>query len=260
MPPETSITTDRGVATLWLAFPGEPVNAFDLARLNQLEAAIAALSADRHLEQVVIRSAKPAGFCAGLHPNAVRSLMHPADRAAFSHRGQTVFAKLAALRAVTIALIEGPCLGAGLELAAACDYRLCVAGLANHLGFPHERPCFGGTAGVPKELIDSRRTLSGREARTLGLVDRAFCERRARIELQTFLNEAHPKRHQFRSAGLADERRAFAADMGREWRPLPALDHKIALARGFITPLEFEQLSKPTPAALEPASGFRAAA
>jgi len=37
-------------------------------------------------------------------------------------------------------------------------------------------------------LVESGRTLSGREARDLGLVDRAFCARRAKIELRTFLD------------------------------------------------------------------------
>lgn len=260
MHPETSLTTDRGIATLWLAFPGTPVNALNLARLKQLDAAIDELARTPLLEQIVIRSAKPAGFCAGLHPDAVRSLHHPSDRAAFARYGQGVFAKLAALRPVTIAFIEGPCLGAGFELALACDYRLSVASLSNHLGFPFEPPCFGTSARVPKSLIESRRTISGREARPLGLVDRAFCERRARIELQTFLNEAHAKPKRSPSPRLAEERRAFAADMGRAWQPLLTLEPEIALARGFITPLEFEQLPKPASPVGEPASGLRSAA
>jgi enoyl-CoA hydratase/carnithine racemase len=260
MHPEIRITTDRGIATLWLAFPGEPVNALDLSRLMQLDAAVGSLAGNRFLDQIVVRSAKPEGFCAGLHPDAVRSLTHPSDRAAFSRYGQTVFARLASLPQPIIAFLEGPCLGAGFELALACDYRLCVAGLANHLGFPFEPPCFGGSSRVPKSLLDSRRTLSGREARSLGLVDRAFCERRARIELQTFLNEAHPKPRRASSFGLAEETRAFAVDMGRAWQPLPALEPEIALARGFITPLEFEQLPKPASPVREPASGLRSAA
>ena len=259
MQSEIGLTTDRGVATLWLAFPGEPVNAFDLSRLNRLEAAIDSLTRDPFVDQVVIRSAKPNGFSAGLHPNCVLSLAHIADRAAFSRRGQTVLAKVAALRPVTLAFIEGPCLGVGFELALACDYRLCVAGFTNHLGFPFERPCFGGSSRVPRAMIESRRTLSGREARTLGLVDRAFCERRAKVELQTFLNESRPKPRRLEPRGLAEVTRAFAADPGREWRPLPDLEPEIALARGFLTPLEFEQLPKPaTP--IEPAIGSRVAA
>jgi len=259
MQSEIGLTTDRGIATIWLAFPGDPVNAIDLARLNRLGAALDTLSRALFVDQIVIRSAKPSGFSAGLHPNCVRSLAHPSDRAAFSRRGQAVLAKLAALRPVTISFIEGPCLGVGFELALACDYRLCVAGFSNSLGFPFERPCFGGSSRVPRAMIESRRTLSGREARALGLVDRAFCERRAKVELQTFLDESHPKPRRLEPRALAEETRAFAEDPGREWRPLPDIEPEIALARGFLTPLEFEQLPKPT-LPHEPAIGRRIAA
>ena len=37
------VTAEHGTATLWLAFPGDPVNALDLARLRDLDAALAAV-------------------------------------------------------------------------------------------------------------------------------------------------------------------------------------------------------------------------
>lgn len=261
------ITADRGIATVWLGFPGEPVNALDLARLRELDAAIVALESEPFVDRVVIRSAKPAGFCAGLHPNAVRSLTNASDRAAFSWFGQQVFGRIASLRSTTIAFIEGPCLGAGFELALACDYRLCVASLTNHIGFPHERPAFGGTARLPrwlaKSLVESGRTLSGREACKLSIVHEAFCERRAKIELRTFLNRRESRRREpqrFDALGLAEERRAFAANPCQPWQATEPLSPEIALARGFITPLEFEQLLKPEVIIREHASGMRHAA
>ena len=250
------VSIEFGIATLWLGFPGEPVNALDSARLRELDAAIAALERNPHANIVVVRSSKPAGFCAGLHPDAVASLSTAVDRAAFAWLGQQVFARLAALRATTVAMIDGPCLGAGLELALACDYRLCVAKISTHLGFPERLSCFGGTPRLrnrigrrqAKSLLDSGRTLSGREARTLGFVDRAFCERRAKIELRTFLDELEcsermPRRVEL--VGLAEERRAFAQVLlaGRasdgDFAPMGIA---VALARGFITPLEAEQV------------------
>lgn len=262
------ISLESGVATVWLGFPGEPVNALDLARLRKLDAAISELEANPFIDRVVIRSAKPAGFCAGLHPNAVASLTNVSDRAAFSWFGQQVFSRIAALHATTIAFIEGPCLGAGFELALACDFRLCVAGLTNHIGFPYERPVFGGSVRLPdwiaKSLVQSGRTLSGREARRLGVVHEAFCERRAKIELRTFLNRCESRRWKPRcsdAVGMAEERRAFAANPGRPWRALDQLYPEIALARGFITPLEFEQLPKPKESSpREHASVYRKAA
>jgi enoyl-CoA hydratase/carnithine racemase len=222
------VTAEHGTAALWLAFPGEPVNALDLTRLRELDAALAAIEANPFVRILVVRSAKPAGFCAGVHSEALASLTTEADRAAFAWSGQRVLDRLAGLDAVTVALLDGPCLGAGLELALACDYRLCVARPTTHLGFPDAPrgvpPCFGGTVRLPHlvgrqtaaGILTSGRTLSGREAKQLGLVDHAFCERRAKIELQTFLDrlELRPrKRHTPADAGFAAERRAFARSL-----------------------------------------------
>ena len=223
------VTAEYGIATLWLGFPGEPANALDLARLRELDEAILAVAAHPAVQILVLRSAVPGGFCGGLRPEAVASLTHPADRAAFAWFGQQVLDRLARLDAVTLAMIDGPCLGAGLELALACDYRLCVARPTTHLGFPDRFTLFGGTARLRhrvgrrgKELVASGRTLSGREAQRLGLVDRACCERRAKIELRSFLDrlETRPRkpRPPAEPIGFAAERRAFA---GRDLTPQP---------------------------------------
>jgi enoyl-CoA hydratase/carnithine racemase len=245
-------SAEYGIGTLWLNFPGTPVNALDAGRLSELDSSLAVIERNPFLNALVVRSAKPAGFCAGLHP-AVADVV---DRAAFASHGQRVLTRLAALPFVTVAFIDGPCLGVGLELALACDYRLCVASQSTHLGFPGRFTCFGGSTRLRKRMgwraapfIESGRTFSGREARELGLVDRAFCARRAKIELRTFLDELEraprvPDRARAQT-GCAAERRAFAqVDLrGTSVRvcALPS-DIAILLARGFITPLEAEQL------------------
>ncbi len=220
--PYIRVAVEYGTATLELALPGEPVNALDLARLRELDSAIAAVAANRAVRILVLRSAKPAGFCAGLRPEVFASLPHPTQRANFAWYGQQVCDRLARLDAVTIAYIDGPCLGVGLELALACDYRVCVARPTTHLGFPDRVACFGGSARLRQligkrsnELIASGHTLSGREAKALGFVDVACCERRGKIELRTFLDrlEVRPvKRGQLdHLTGLAAERQGFAA-------------------------------------------------
>ena len=68
------VAFEFGTATLWLGFPGSPVNALDAARLRELDAALAAIEQNIFANIVVIRSGKPAGFCAGIHPEALASL------------------------------------------------------------------------------------------------------------------------------------------------------------------------------------------
>jgi enoyl-CoA hydratase/carnithine racemase len=218
--PHIRVTVEFGTATLWFGFPGEPANALDITRLRELDSALQAVSS-RNINVLVVRSAIPAGFCSGLRPSIFASLTTPADRAAFAWFGQQVLDRLANLDAVSVAFISGPCLGAGFELALACDHRVCVATPTTHLGFPDKFACFGGSARLRQlasrhasKLLTSGRTISGREALSLGLVDLACCERRAKIELRTFLDrlEARPAKPRVPTelCGLAAERREFA--------------------------------------------------
>ena len=244
------IAAEYGTATLWLDFPGEPVNALDLIRLRELDAGLAAIETNPAIQLLVVRSAKPAGFCAGIHPDALASLTTAADRAAFAWTGQQVFDRLAALPFPTVAFLDGPCLGAGVELALACDHRLCVARPTTHLGFPNAVPCFGGSVRLPARigrrnadrLLASGRTLSGREARSLRLVDHAFCERRAKIELRTFLDQLEVStwragERKFPGGslcGFAGERRKFAASCATV--PVPELAFPPFTTRNPIPP------------------------
>jgi enoyl-CoA hydratase len=216
-----SVIVDHGTATLAFGFPGEPANALGLKQLQEFDAALDAVSTSRGFNILVVRSAIPNRFCTGLCPTARHSLVHPADRAAFAWYGQQVLEKLAQLEAVSIAFIDGVCFGVGLELALACDHRLCVAHPTTPLGFPERFACFGGSSRVKTlggrsgvDLLTSGRVISAREAARLGLVDVACCQFRAKIALRTLLDriEARPiKSSCYMSVeGLAEERRAFS--------------------------------------------------
>lgn len=218
------VTAEYGTATLWLQFPGEPANAFDLDRLRELETALRTLEANPSIRILVLRSGFPGAFCPGLRPQVWDSFQAEADAAAFSWFGQRVADRLAQFPAVTLAFIDGPCLGVGLELALACDYRLALANVAAPIGFAGASPCFGGSVRLPllvgrrraAEFLSSGREISAREAKAMGLVHHAFCERRAKIELRSFLdalerNPRKPRRSLWPQYGsFANERRHFA--------------------------------------------------
>jgi hypothetical protein len=100
-------------------------------------------------------------------------------------------------------------------------------------------------------------------------VDRAFCTRRAKIELRTFLDELErspriPTRTRDET-GFAQERRIFASVELRDTVSAPPTDIATLLARGFITPLEAEQMrakaaAPPAPSEAAPTSAIRRAA
>lgn len=169
----------------WLTFdmPGSSVNVFNESTLRELDDHLEAIESDPTLKAVVIRSAKEKVFVAGADLKAIRALP-PARLEAFIQLGQSVFNRLAALPMPKIAVIHGACVGGGMELALACDYRIASDAECTRLGLPEVQlgliPGWGGTTrlprmlGLPKalDLILSGRLLKPEHARKVGIVDR----------------------------------------------------------------------------------------
>jgi enoyl-CoA hydratase/carnithine racemase len=100
---------------------------------------------------------------------------------------------LASLPRATVAAVNGYALGGGLELALACDFRVCAAD--SRFGLPEVLlgviPGGGGTQRLPrligpsraKELIFTGRQVRAEEALSIGLVNRA-------VAADDVLNEA----------------------------------------------------------------------
>jgi 3-hydroxyacyl-CoA dehydrogenase/enoyl-CoA hydratase/3-hydroxybutyryl-CoA epimerase len=173
----------NGVAVLWLDVPGRSMNVFNRQVLADLDAALDRLAAEPSVQLLVIRSAKPAGFLAGADLHEFTKVARAEDATALSEAGQHLFDKVADLRAPTMAVIHGPCLGGGLEFSLACDYRLVVDLRSTQLGLPEIKlgllPGWGGTQRLPRvvgleralRMILPSRTLNAREAVRWGLAD-----------------------------------------------------------------------------------------
>ena len=195
--PEVSVEAADGVATLWLQFPGRPVNALTPSRWPLLAQAFHAVAARLDLDALVIRSRLPAGFSAGHDPEILPGLTSDSEVSEFARIGQEAVQKLASIPIPTIAFIEGPCLGPGLELALACDYRLAVARPDSWLGFPDWPhglpPVWGGVARLSSRpatlsILKQGQRLTPREAERIGLIHEAACARRGKILLRSWLD------------------------------------------------------------------------
>lgn len=70
--------------------------------------------------------------------------------------GQDTFTRIQNLDIPTVAAINGICLGGGLELALACDYRICSNDPSTKLGLPEVNlgflPAWGGTTRLPRVI------------------------------------------------------------------------------------------------------------
>ena len=198
----------------------------DRCGLPAIERSLHKICTRPDLDVLVVRTAMPAGF--GAIP-----LQTEAEAAAFAGAGQQVFQMLSEAPLVTLAFVEGPCLGPAFELALACDYRLAVEGPNSRVGFGDAPTCWGGRT--------RWRQLSGRTAptatnpRSLDIFDSVCCERRAKIDLQTWLDRllANPKKRRApwrswfvdRAEGFAKERRQFIRNRSmKALNPWPAFD------------------------------------
>jgi 3-hydroxyacyl-CoA dehydrogenase/enoyl-CoA hydratase/3-hydroxybutyryl-CoA epimerase len=177
------LVLDRGEAS---------VNTVSHEVIEGLSDAIDTLEGDTP-RAVVIRSGKMAGFAAGADITGFDDMSNEgaADQL---RQGHDVLDRLAALECPTICVVHGAALGAGFEIALACDWRIAVDGAS--FGFPEVQlglhPGLGGTFRLP-ELIDPTEAmtlmLTGKTAHTskakkLGIVDVVTEERHVRAAVE----------------------------------------------------------------------------
>jgi enoyl-CoA hydratase len=166
--------TQGGVATLTLNRP-ESRNALNLAMCEALLAAAQGL--DETVKLVLVRANGPV-FCAGADLKERQGM----NEAQVRERRLKAFAAYAALEALpmpVVAVVEGPVVGSGCEIAASCDF--IVATPAASFRIPEAlRGTVGATQRLPrilgkrlaKDLMFTGRTLAAEEAERHGLVAR----------------------------------------------------------------------------------------
>ncbi len=124
-----------GLALLWLDAPNRPHNVLNPQALTELDDAFEVVATDPTIRLLVIASRKPSSFVVGADIQEFTKVTGPDDAMALSAVGQRLFDKLSSLPMPTVAVIHGLCLGGGLELALACDYRAVLDAPRHKSGF-----------------------------------------------------------------------------------------------------------------------------
>ena len=171
--------TEDGIVWLVLDHGKSSVNTVSREVIEGLSAELDKLESDRP-RAVVIRSGKPAGFAAGADISGFDK-MDDEGAVELLRQGHHVLDRLAALNCPTICVVHGAALGAGFEIALACDWRIAVDGAS--FGFPEVQlglhPGLGGTFRL-SALIDPTEAMTlmltgksahTRKARKLGIAD-----------------------------------------------------------------------------------------
>src|SRR6185369_1603239 len=169
----------------WLTFDkqGESANTFSRQALEELRGALRAIAAAQP-KGLVIRSAKE-NFIAGADVEEFTRFRSPQEAMAFVRLGWDVFQELHELPFATTAMVNGFCMGGGVELALACRYRVALDEPKTRFALPEVMlgimPAWHGVQWLPKlvgpaaafDMILTGKSVDAKRAKRMGLVDEA---------------------------------------------------------------------------------------
>ncbi|MBW8875361.1 MAG: enoyl-CoA hydratase/isomerase family protein [Acidobacteria bacterium] len=210
------VGADR-LATLTFDSPDKKVNIFTRTALQELERVLEELSGRHDVGCLILLSGKPGSFIAGADVEEIARVTDPVEAEAGSRVGHRLFAAWEALPFPTVAAIRGVCLGGGLEISLASTWRVASDRPDTRLGLPEVQlgilPAWGGSTRLPRligiaealDLILTGKTVAGRKALKLGLVDALMPDARFLDEVRDFaLERAGQKRRDDSGAGFKE--------------------------------------------------------
>ena len=216
-----TVRIDRDGARTTVTWDRPPVHVFDVALLEDLASALR--SEPAHQAQVVVLRGSNHRWSAGF---AVED--HLGDRVVQMFSAfDSVLASIASIPGPTVGVVEGPCLGGGLELLSACD--LALAASSAIFGQPEIRlgvfpplgaATYGRRLGSKRaaELLLLGETLTARQAQEFGLVGRVVPDEQVEKEADGMVK---------RLEGFRKETLILLKEVMREQEPDPGA----ALAR-----------------------------
>lgn len=170
------------IALLTFDTPNKSTNVLATAVLEELAKHLDQLEKRNDLAGMILVSGKPGQFIAGADLREfVAALDVPtAEVVQLCRRGQSLFSRLCKCPFVTVAAIDGICVGGGAEMAAWCDRRLVTDNSKTTYGFPEVKlglfPGWGGTVRAPRiaglgnavEMITGGESITAKEAYAMG--------------------------------------------------------------------------------------------
>ncbi len=170
------------VCWLTLDRAGESANSLSNEVLTELEKIVTTLETHPPVG-LVLQSGKKGSFIVGADVREFDQVEDEEQAAGFIREAHDLFNRIEALQFPTAVIIDGYCLGGGLELALCFDYRIAKNTDDTRLGFPEVRlgiyPAFGGSMRSTRQiggleamqLMLTSRMLRARQAKAKGLVD-----------------------------------------------------------------------------------------
>ncbi|XP_050999023.1 trifunctional enzyme subunit alpha, mitochondrial [Acomys russatus] len=171
------------VAVVRINSPNSKVNTLNKEVQSEFIEVMNEIWANDQIRSAVLISSKPGCFVAGADINMLASCTTSQEATRISQEGQRTFEKLEKSPKPVVAAISGSCLGGGLELAIACQYRIATKDRKTVLGVPEVLlgilPGAGGTQRLPKmlgvpaafDMMLTGKNIRADKAKKMGLVD-----------------------------------------------------------------------------------------
>jgi enoyl-CoA hydratase/carnithine racemase len=199
-----------------------PLNAFSIPFLDEIITALRAAGADERVRAVILTSAIPNIFCAGLDLDIILDSPAPELRQFLNRLYIELWKVQANLGKPTIAAVDGAARGGGITLAISCD--MIIAGEKATFGYPeinlalppaihfaHLHRVVGRYQAF--DLLFTARSFTAREALALRLVSRCVGEGQALEEARTAARVIAEKS----PAAIAAARAAFHREADRDY-------------------------------------------
>ncbi len=191
---------------VWLTFDkqGESANTFSRDVIDELLAVLDEIAAAKP-KGLILRSGKDS-FIAGADVNEFVKFKDVDEAMAFTRKGWDMTQKMRDLPFPTTAMVNGFCMGGGLELALACRYRVALDDPKTRFAFPEVMlgiwPFWHGLMWLPKlvgpvaamDMLLTGKAVDARRAKRMGLVNEAVPLRILENTARMVTLEAKPPR------------------------------------------------------------------
>ena len=189
---EVTYESEGFIGTITLRRPDKR-NALDFALWLSLSEALRKAAQDSEVRVILLKGAGDS-FCSGLDLSPTNEVIRLLSKKPSADqkmrlfdiikRVQSIYTELEVLRVPTIAVIQGHCLGAGLELVCSCDMRFCSSdalfalpeprfGIITDIGGLQRLPKIVGR-GKAREMAFRGHSIGADEAKRIGLVNEVF--------------------------------------------------------------------------------------
>lgn len=211
-----------GIATITMVDP--PANTYTHEMMRQLDTAILEARFDDDVHVIVVRGAGEKFFSAGANIGMLNQVT-PRFKYFFCLHANETLNRLEQTPKLTIAAINGHCVGGGLEIAMACDLRVAKQG-GGKIGLPEVTlgvlPGTGGTQRLVRivgkaraiELMATGRTFDFEEAREMGIVQHVFEGDGFMDKVLAYAGEFAPPKKAAKAVGMIKRSVQSGAEVG----------------------------------------------